>query len=1242
MPVRNNHFTAARLTLASPETMLAWSYGEVTNPDTLHHRTLDPVPDGLFCQRIFGPVRDHTCRCGKFRGGPTTTIHQGVICQNDDCGVEVQPASVRRDRMGHVSLTAPVAHIWYSRGASSPIGLLLDMTDAELEAVLTCSAYVVTEVNSHLVTDQVETATQLAQRTEDSTAVRLHLEELAEITLGSFFPVARHRELRSRYGRFFTALTGGEALRKLLRDIDVHQLVAQLRSQLPELSGQELTRTLNRLGCAQSFADSGVAPEYMVLTVLPVLPPDLRPVLPLPGGNVASSDLNDLYRRVIHRNNRLRTFRERGAPELILLNEQRMLQLAVDALYDNSRLPSPSSNIQGIELRSLSDGLRGKEGRFRQNLLGKRVDYSGRSVIVAGPHLKLGQCGLPRRMALELFRPFVLARLFKDYGVDRRAGGHILSNADLVARHPMVWEALEQEIAGKYVLLNRAPTLHRLSIQAFEPILIEGDAIQLHPLVCSAFNADFDGDQMAVHLPLTEEALQETRDLMGAVSNLVSPSSGEPISLPNLDIVLGLYDMSILDETAVPDGNAVRNYPSAAAALTAHELGAVALRERIAVRLGDDLVETTPGRLIIRDALPDPTAWKNAPVQKNDLKDLVMETRMSEGAQAAAGLLDSLMALGFEYARRLSVSVAISDLVVPPAKGRIVAEAESKVAQVADLFLDGILTEPERHRSVVDIWNDAIDQLTEEVESVMSDCGGLYLMASSGAKGNISNIKQMTGMRGLMANPKGETIERPIRSNFRDGLSVLEYFISTHGSRKGLADTALRTADAGYLTRRLVDAAQDVLIREEDCRTTEGLVIDKAHISDGGAPFEDELRFRYTARRIVDPQTSAVLVERNALLDAAAVDTVTEHGVTSVTVRSPLYCRTHRGLCSKCYGLSLARLEPALAGEAVGVIAAQSIGEPGTQLTMRTFHAGGVAGADITSGLPRVVELFEARKPKVLAAVAATSGRVSLTTQPEGVIARVSTDTSGTTSHQVPPGFTLQVAAGELVAFVQPLAEHLEGLEPPLLSSVAGRVVRATNDLVDVEWADTDTRDHDIPSHLPVIVAEGQHVEAGQPLTEGPLNPHDALASQGGAATQRYLIDEVQKVYRAQGVRIHSKHIEVIAAQMLAYDRVIDGGDSSLMPGALVPRHNPLDAESQGGSESPMPIQTEPVLLGITRVALEADGFLAAAAFQRTTQVLREAAIQAKTDTLQTVKSAIILGRLVPARLENSPEAATH
>ena len=1236
MPVRNNLFTAARLTLASPETVLSWSYGEITNPDTLHHRTLDPVPDGLFCQRIFGPVRDHTCRCGKYRGGPTTTIHRGVICQDVDCGVEIQPASVRRDRMGHISLTAPVAHIWYSKGASNPVALLLDMSDSELDSVLTCSAYVITRVDSSLIAEHVEHATRLTEGADDPTAFHLHVEELSKLTLGALLPVARHRELRSRYGRFFEAHTGGEALRRLLQGVDVRQLAEELRSQIPALAGPDQARALSRLRCAQDFADSGVSPEYMILTVLPVLPPDLRPVLPLPGGNVASSDLNDLYRRVIHRNNRLRTFNERGAPELILLNEQRMLQLAVDALYDNSRLSSPATNIQGLELRSLSDGLRGKKGRFRQNLLGKRVDYSGRSVIVAGPHLKLGQCGLPRRMALELFRPFVLSRLFKDYGVDQRSAGHILSNADLIARHPMVWEALEREMAGKYVLLNRAPTLHRLSIQAFRPILIDGDAIQLHPLVCSAFNADFDGDQMAVHLPLTAEALEETRDLMGAVSNLVSPSSGDPIALPNLDIVLGLYDMSIMD-----DAPAVRSYPSPEDALTAYELGVVRLRERITVRLHDAVIETTPGRLIIRDALPDPAAWKNASVQKDDLKDIVVEAMTARGPQAAADLLDSLMALGFKYARLLSVSVAISDLVVPPAKDRIVAEADVKVAKVADLFLDGIVTEDERHRSVLAIWNEAIDQLTAEVEEVMADCGGLYLMARSGAKGNISNIKQMTGMRGLMANPRGETIERPIRSNFRDGLNVLEYFISTHGSRKGLADTALRTADAGYLTRRLVDAAQDVLIREEDCRTTGALVIDKTEISASVAPFEDEIRYRYAARDVVDPHTSAVMVERDDLLDAAALENIRRRGNTAVAVRSPLHCRTVRGLCSRCYGLSLARLAPALAGEAVGVLAAQSIGEPGTQLTMRTFHAGGVAGADITSGLPRVVELFEARRPKVLAIVASLAGQVNILHQPEGVVVRIISEVTGIASHPVPPGFDLLVNAGDHVAFVQPLARHPVDDQPELLSSVAGVVVGVSAGSVDVQWTDTDHRYHEIPGHLPVIVSDGQLVEEGQPLTEGPLDPHDVLATRGVAGAQRYLIDEVQKVYRSQGVDIHSKHIEVIVAQMLAYETVIDGGETSLLPGSLILRHHPADGRRNGPTGDLVSAQTEPVLLGITRVALNADGFLAAAAFQRTTQVLRDAAIQAKTDALKSVKSAIILGRLVPARLTDTAEAAT-
>ena len=1238
MAVRDNLFTAARLTLAGPDTILRWSYGEVVTPDTLHHRTLRPIPNGLFCERIFGPVRDHTCRCGKYRGGPTTTIHRGVICQEPDCGVEVQPASVRRERMGHVALAAPVGHTWYTRGSSSPVGLLLDLKGADLDSVLGCMTFVVTEVDDQLLNQQVATATQLVDRVGDPGAIRAHLDELSEIVPGRLLSTAQHRELRSRFGRLYRAETGGRALHALLRQCDLGRLGGELRGEIACLDGAERARAINRLRCAQGFAQSGVPPEYMVLTVLPILPPDLRPVLSLPGGTIASSDLNDLYRRVIHRNNRLRMLQERAAPELILLNEQRMLQQAVDALFDNARLPSPATNVQGLKLRSLSDGLRGKEGRFRQNLLGKRVDYSGRSVIVAGPQLKLGQCGLPRRMALELFRPFVLARLFKDYGVDQRTGGHILSNADLIDRHPMVWEALEYEMAGKYVLLNRAPTLHRLSIQAFKPLLIDGDAIQLHPMVCSAFNADFDGDQMAVHLPLTQEALDEARDLMGTVSSLVSPGSGEPIALPNLDVLLGLYDMSIMVEAN--DGKPARCYGSPEDALTAHELGAVALRERVAVRLDGRMVETTPGRLIVREALPDPAAWKNAPVMKDDLKDLIMETRIARGGQAAADLLDELMALGFRYARRLSVSVAMSDLIVPPAKAAIVDEAEAKVAEVLELFLDGILTEDERHRSVVAIWNEAVDRLTEEVEAVMGDCGGLYLMAASGAKGNISNIKQMTGMRGLMVNPKGETIERPIRSNFRDGLTVLEYFISTHGSRKGLADTALRTADAGYLTRRLVDAAQDVLIREEECGTIHGLVVDKAEIPDGVASFEDEITFRYAAEDIVVPGTSYVLVERNGLLDQDIVDDISRHGVTRMAVRSPLFCLTERGLCSKCYGLSLARLAPALAGEAVGVIAAQSIGEPGTQLTMRTFHAGGVAGADITSGLPRVVELFEARKPKILASVAEIAGKVRFVNRSEGVTVRIDAEVSNVASHPLPEGFDGLVGVGDLAEFVQPLAQHPGDASQKLLSSVAGEVVSVGPASIDVAWSDTDYRDQDMPSHLPVIVTEGQRIEVGQPLTEGPLDPHGVLATRGVTATQRYLIDEVQRVYRSQGVRIHSKHIEVIVAQMLAYDTVIEGGDSSLLPGDLVPSRR---FPGQGGRRTDgdlTAVQTMPTLLGITRVALNADGFLAAAAFQRTTQVLREAATLAKTDELISVKSAIILGRLIPAIFTDRSKAA--
>ena len=1231
MPVRSNLFSAVRLSLAGPDTILSWSYGEVTSPDTLHHRTLQPIPDGLFCERIFGPVRDHTCRCGKYRGGRRTTINQGVICQDPDCGVEVQPASVRRDRMGHIALAAPVGHIWYTRGTSSPAGLLLDLSDAELYSILGCMTFVITEVDQALLERQTEVVDDVAARLGDRELLDAHLGGLSEIRPGALLSMAQHRELRARYGRLFRAETGGEALRTLLGRVDPGQMAAELRDEAATLSGTEEARCLNRLRCAQSFAAGGVPPEHMVLTVLPVLPPDLRPVLPLPGGAVASSDLNDLYRRVIHRNNRYRTFRDRGAPELILLNEQRMLQLAVDALYDNGRLPSPATNIQGLEFRSLSDGLRGKEGRFRQNLLGKRVDYSGRSVIVAGPHLRLGQCGLPRRMALELFRPFVLARLFKDYGVDQRTAGHILSNAELIARHPMVWEALEREIEGKYILLNRAPTLHRLSIQAFEPILIDGDAIQLHPLVCSAFNADFDGDQMAVHLPLTEEAVKEARELMGAVNNLISPGSGEPIALPNLDVLLGLYDMSIMAD-GEEDARDVRSYRTVGDALSAHEIGAVALRECITVRMGNRLVETTPGRLIIREVLPDPSFWKNAEVRKDDLKDLVLHTQVQLGRQATADLLDDLMTLGFKYARELSVSVAISDLVVPPAKEEIVDDAEAKVGAVSEMFLDGILTEEERHRAVIAVWNEAVDRITEEVEGVMGECGGLYLMAASGAKGNISNIKQMTGMRGLMANPKGETIERPIKSNFRDGLSVLEYFISTHGSRKGLADTALRTADAGYLTRRLVDAAQDILIREDDCGAAHGLMLSRADIGEGTPSFEEETASRYAARDVRVPGSDVVLVGRNGLLNHDAVAAMTEHGISQVMVRSPLYCETERGVCTKCYGLSLARLAPALEGEAVGVIAAQSIGEPGTQLTMRTFHAGGVAGADITSGLPRVVELFEARKPKVLATVAQVAGKVGFSSGTEGTSIRIDAEVGGVVSQPLPEGFECLVGVGDRVEFVQPLAEEPGGDNRELLSTVAGEVTAAGPASVDVAWRDIDFRDHDIPGHLTVVVSEGQTVTAGQPLTEGPLDPHEVLNSLGVPDTQRYLIDEVQKVYIAQGVQIHSKHIEVIVSQMLAYDTVTNGGNSELLPGDLIPTQRILGGEARRIAGDDMTVESKPGLLGITRVALEADGFLAAAAFQRTTQVLRDAAIQGKIDDLRSVKSAIMLGRLIPAQ----------
>ena len=1079
MAQAGNEFNAIRISLASPEQVRTWSYGEVTKPETINYRTLRPEKDGLFCERIFGPTKDWECYCGKYK----KIRYKGVIC--DRCGVEVARSKVRRERMGHISLAAPVAHIWFSKGTPSRLGLLLDLSPRNLERVLYFAQYLVTDVDEELRAEkvdalqgqldeglaqldetaqakieQLEMAAQeegkdaedgaeseessdspsgpdpseidkinaQLQRDKDDLENELEgqIDELDDLRIGQLFTESRFRELRDRHSEIFKAGMGAEAVLSVLKGLDLDELRARLQEEIRGTSGQRRKKTIKTLRVVEAFRKSGNRPEWMVWSVLPVLPPELRPMVQLDGGRFATSDLNDLYRRVINRNNRLKRLIELQAPEIIVRNEKRMLQEAVDALVDNGRRGRAVSGSHNHKLKSLSDLLRGKQGRFRQNLLGKRVDYSGRSVIIVGPGLKLHECGLPRRMALELFKPFVMNKLVvKGYA-------HNIKSAKRMAERvrPEVWDILEEVIKDRPVLLNRAPTLHRLGIQAFQPRLIEGSAIRVHPLVCTAFNADFDGDQMAVHVPLSREAVLEAKKLMLSTLNMMSPSSGEPMVAPTLDMVLGCYYLTMASKDS---GVSDTVYGSVEEARLALELGLIGLRSRIKVRVfgrvvgGEDgavastngsgrVIETTPGRIIINDVIPDELGFWNFELDKGGLKDLAAAAYKNLGNEGAAVVLDSIKDLGFHYASRSGTTIAINDIEVSEEKSDIITAAEQKVNLLEQQYMDGLVTEEERYQNTVQIWTTANDELTRVIETNLGNYGGIYLMATSGAKGNIAQIKQMAGMRGLMSDPKGRIIDRPIKSNFREGLSVLEYFISTHGARKGLADTALRTADSGYLTRRLIDVAQEITVSVEDCGTESGAWIEEDPEAALASAFADSLRSRFAAQPVADPATGEILLDAGEELDDEAISRIRMCGVTGLLARSPLFCEAPRGVCLRCYGIQLGTGEKAMLGEAVGIIAAQSIGEPGTQLTMRTFHTGGIAGADITSGLPRVEELFEARAPKGEAVLSEIDGEIEVIEDVEGRTIRVTSLEEYVDEYPVAKGQKLQVEDGDEVA----------------------------------------------------------------------------------------------------------------------------------------------------------------------------------------------------------------------------------
>ena len=1154
-----NTFNAIKIGLASPDLIREWSYGEVKKPETINYRTLKPERDGLFCERIFGPQKDWECHCGRYK----KVRYKGKICER--CGVEVTKSKVRRERMGHIELAAPVSHIWYFKGIPSRMGLILDMSPRLLEKVLYFAAYIVTDPGegTGLIKKQILTERE-------------------------------YRDMREKFEDDFEAAMGAEAIQKLLKELDLEQLSADLKAELKNATGQKRVRIIKRLEVVEAFRQSGNRPEWMIMDVVPVIPPEIRPMVQLDGGRFATSDLNDLYRRVINRNNRLKRLLELGAPDIIVRNEKRMLQEAVDALIDNGRRGRPVTGPNNRPLKSLSDMLKGKQGRFRQNLLGKRVDYSGRSVIVVGPDLKIYQCGLPKEMAIELFKPFIMKRL-----VQEGQASNIKSAKKMVERgKPEVWDALETVIKGHPVMLNRAPTLHRLGIEAFEPILVEGRAIKLHPLVCTAFNADFDGDQMAVHLPLSAEAQAEARMLMLSANNLLKPQDGKPVTIPSQDMVLGSYYLTIDRETEPGAGKVFRNVDEA---LMAYDEGVVGIHAPIKVRMSKEidgeivtgLVDATPGRLIFNEKIPQDLGFVERKTKQDMLKLEIMETCGKKqlgkivdkcirihGFNRTAEVLDDIKSMGYKYSTKGALTVSFSDIFVPEEKPALIAASEKKVAQIDKKYKRGFITDTERYRLVVKEWEKTTNDVTEALTSNMDRFNPITMMAQSGARGSINQIRQLAGMRGLMASTSGKTIEIPIKANFREGLSVLEYFISARGARKGLADTALRTADSGYLTRRMVDVSQDVIIREDDCHAQHGIWVED--ITEGNTviePFADRLVGRYPVNDVLDPQTGEVLQSKEKMMTEEDAARIIAAGIKRVEIRTVLQCRARKGVCAHCYGSNLAFGTECAMGEAVGIIAAQSIGEPGTQLTMRTFHSGGIAGSDITQGLPRVEELFEARKPKKVATLADFGGLVTV--------------------------------------------------------EESKRTTAKTITIVNAETGNS--KSYQLASSSGIRVEDGDQVVQGQQLNEGALNPHDILRILDPTAVQDYLIKEVQKVYRQQGVDLNDKHIEVIVRQMMRKVRVEEAGDAKLLPGAVIDRFEFEDAYNEvqdriDAGETDLELPTcSPTLMGITKASLATDSFLSAASFQETTRVLTDAAIKGKIDPLTGLKENVIIGKLIPA-----------
>ena len=1282
-----NNFDSIKIGLASPEKIREWSRGEVKKPETINYRTLKPEKDGLFCERIFGPTKDWECHCGKYK----RVRYKGIVC--DKCGVEVTRAKVRRERMGHIELAAPVSHIWYFRAIPSKMALLLDIPPRSLEKVLYFAAYIVLNPGAtNLARKQLLTETEYRKAVDDN----------------------RDLPVIDGTNQTFIAKMGGEAIKELLLELDLDQMSQELRNELKDASGQKRVKAVKRLEVVESFRKSGNHPSWMIMDAVPVIPPELRPMVQLDGGRFAASDLNDLYRRVINRNNRLKRLLELGAPEIIVRNEKRMLQESVDALIDNGRRGRAVTGPGGRALRSLSHTLSGKQGRFRQNLLGKRVDYSGRSVIVVGPEMKLHQCGLPKEMALELFKPFVMQQLQL-----RNKGMNVKSAKRAVEKmKPEVWDILEDVIKDHPVLLNRAPTLHRLGIQAFEPILVDGKAIKLHPLACTAFNADFDGDQMAVHVPLSLEAQAEARFLMLAHNNILKPQDGKPVISPSQDMVIGCYYLTIENPNGKGAGRVFRNPDEAH---MAYALEQITLQSPIKVRIerefngekGSKIIDTTLGRLIFNDALPQNLGFKKREclddmfelevdqlVGKKQLSNIVDMCFRSQGEHKCALVLDAIKALGYKYATVGSLTVSVADIKIPPMKQQLLDETDKKVAHVNEMFAEGLLSEDERYSRVINLWNTCTNTLRDQILPNLDPFNPIRMFTDSGARGSAAQVSQLAGMRGLMASPTGKTVELPIRANFREGLNVQEFFLSSHGSRKALSDTAMKTADSGYLTRRLVDISQEVIVREEDCFLQRGLPIRGVHVTEllsgkqSIESLEERLRGRTAAADITDPATGEVLVHQNELIDHAKAKTICDAGIKSVFVRSVLTCCTRNGVCARCYGQNMAHGGKVDVGETVGVIAAQAIGEPGTQLTMRTFHTGGIAsGEDITQGLPRVEELFEARKPKREAVLSDISGTVSIHQTNRNKNELVITADAGNYArhtHKAASG-TVAVQVGQVVRQGDVLISGAtkakvakDGTKSTkttdIKSTLAGTVTMINTKgvgVVEVEVtssvAEFEQKTYPVTYGSRLRVQEGDHVEAGDILIEGSINPHDLLRILGQSAVQDYLLKEVLSVYRLQGVAVADKHIEIIVRQMLRKVRVEDNGDTELLPGSLVDRSHLEEANMKvlestklrvedggdtglaigslveadeleeinqrirvsGGSPAIArdlkPASVKRVLLGITRASLATDSFLSAASFQETNRVLTEAAIKGKIDPLIGLKENVILGKMIPA-----------